>query len=161
MFHPCTAEWPSRPMAQARTGLTLGGRGAVVLSRHFRSVLTFHAAERKYPIKPKTNRTLNTESRHMESLHALNEELSLSPQRNTPPATKTIAADPPQPAGPIPVRWIGCPGCDYGIRVPGVWSPYRHERSGAWIKVWYFGATCPNCKTPEGVAEYPFSVMRP
>ena len=91
----------------------------------------------------------------------VNEELALL--KKTAPAAPDDHANwtPPQPAGPVPWLTIGCPGCEYTIRVPGVWAPYRHERSSTWIKVWYFSAVCPHCVTPEGVAEYPFSVFKP
>ena len=67
MFNPCTAERPSRPMAQAWNGLTLGGRGAVVLSNIFdrssrRNVLC--GTYRLIP-KAKTNRSLIATAAHI------------------------------------------------------------------------------------------------
>ena len=148
-------------MAQVWNGLTLGGRGAVVSSNIFDRFFPFHSTYQEYPITPNPNRMLNNETRHTESLHVLNEELSQIRLRETPPAGKTFDGPPLPPPGPPPYKTIGCPGCDYTARVMGVWSPYKLDRSHGWARVWYFGASCPSCKTPEGVAERPFSVISP
>ena len=93
----------------------------------------------------------------MNPVREINEELSLArPQRNTPPAPKTPHT-PPQPAGPTPFLKIGCPGCAYTTVVTGVWAPYQHERSGTWLRVWFFSATCPHCQHG---TERPFSVFK-
>jgi hypothetical protein len=102
---------------------------------------------------------LNNDSRPIQSIRSLNEELSQIQLRTTPPADKTFSGPPLPPPGPPPYRTIGCPACDYSVTVPGLWSPYKLDRSHGWALVWYFGSSCPNCKTPEGVREIPFSVI--
>lgn len=52
----------------------------------------------------------------------------------------------------VPFRDISCPGCGHRTLVPGQWRPYKSDHRD-WVRSWYFGATCPNCKG------YPFSML--
>ena len=58
-FYSPAAEWPSRPMAQVWNGLTLGGRGAVVLSNIFDRSSRRNVLRGTYRLSPKakTNRS--------------------------------------------------------------------------------------------------------